>query len=190
MRSKSAGLVLVASLMVVLTLPLTATPASAEAMSNSSGTFSNPTTVQNCDGRYEQFAIGWNHLYHRWQETPNGSWSAWTGLGGYLVYGALAAAQNVDCRLEVFDVGGDYAMWHIWQTTAGGNWSNWASLGDNDGRFSSGVVKGSFTANGGVIIYAWANSGASYVCDFEKGRAAGPWSGWIPGSSCHPGMSV
>jgi hypothetical protein len=183
MRSKWVALIVVASLAMVLTLPWTSKPASA-------ATLSNPVTAQNCDGRYEQFGVSGNQLFHRWQETPNGTWSAWNSLGGYLVYDALAVSQNVDCRLEVFGVGGDYAMWHIWQTTAGGGWSNWASLGDNEGWFSSGVVKGALTANGGLVIFAWANGGASYVCDYERGRAAGPWSTWLPASVCHPGMSV
>jgi hypothetical protein len=41
----------------------------------------------------------------------------------------LAAAGNVDGRLEVAVVGGDGALWHAWQDQPGGPWSAWDSLG-------------------------------------------------------------
>jgi hypothetical protein len=85
--------------------------------------------VSNADGRLEAFATGTdNALWHIWQATPGGAWSAWASLGGVLT-SDRAVGRNADGRLEVFVRGTDDALWHIWQVTPGGAWSAWASLG-------------------------------------------------------------
>jgi hypothetical protein len=147
-------------------------------------TFSSPDYTQNCDGRWEAFAVGPNGaLYHKWQTTANGAWSGWSSLGGYLIYAQIAVFRNVTCHVEVLGVGGDGAMWHIWQTNPGGGpWSGWASLGG--GYFTGGPSRAAFTGNGGDIVWGWTNGGASYVCDWQENPGAGPWSGWHPASVC------
>jgi hypothetical protein len=45
-----------------------------------------PTATENLDGRIEVFLLGTDaKLYHRWQNTPDGAWSNWAGMGGMLV---------------------------------------------------------------------------------------------------------
>jgi hypothetical protein len=133
-------------------------------------------TVTNCDGRQEQFQLGaGNHLYHRYQITPGGSWSGWYSLGGYLISARIGAVRNSNCHLEAFGVGYGYAMWHIWQTHPGsGPWSGWASLG---GVFTSGPTGVWVSTNHEAVIQAnWA-SGA-VVCDNQTAPSSGPWTGW------------
>jgi len=64
--------------------------------------------VANLDGRLELFAeiLGAQgpQLGHRWQTTPNDSWSPWTTLGAPAprFLGSSAVARNADGRLEAF----------------------------------------------------------------------------------------
>lgn len=133
--------------------------------------------VTNCDGRAELFAVGpGRHLYHAWQATPGGSWSAWSSLGGILIYPRIGAVVNSNCHVEVFGIGGDHAMWHIWQTNRGaGPWSAWASLG---GSFAAGPTN-AYIAVGGVAALVVHEPGVyPWYCDHQTVRASGPWTGW------------
>jgi hypothetical protein len=133
-------------------------------------------TVTNCGGRGEQFEVGsGNHLYHRYQSTPGGSYSSWYSLGGTIIYSQIGAVVNANCHVEAFGVGGDGAMWHIWQTKAGsGPWSSWASLGGGfDGGPSQAYID---TSNEAVLVAPWYSGGT--VCDNQTQPSSGPWSGW------------
>src|SRR4051794_18861057 len=80
-----------------------------------------------------------------WQTTPNGGWSGWYSLGGWI--DRITVDSNADGRLEIFARGSDAAIWHNWQTTPNGGWSGWYSLGgwidelsvsqNNDGRLEA-----------------------------------------------------
>jgi hypothetical protein len=132
--------------------------------------------ITNCGGRQEQFTVGpGNHLYHRFQSRPGGSYSPWFSLGGILVYSTIGAVVNVNCHVEVFGVGKDLAMWHIWQTNPGrGPWSGWASLG---GAFRGGPFLASVDTSREVAIVApWFFGGDA--CDHQEHPASGPWTGW------------
>ena len=59
-----------------------------------------------------------NSLWHIWQTSAGGAWSAWSGLAGGIAEDP-AVVRNADGQLEVFARGGDNALWHIWQTSAG-----------------------------------------------------------------------
>jgi hypothetical protein len=138
-------------------------------------------TVTNCGGRKEQFEVGsGNHLYHRYQSTPGGSYSSWISLGGTIVYAQIGAVVNADCHVEAFGVGSDGAMWHIWQTNAGsGPWSNWASLG---GGFAGGPSQAYIdTSSEAALVAPWYAGGT--VCDNQTRPSSGPWTGWY---SCIP----
>jgi hypothetical protein len=165
--------------------PSTANAATTSETASATGSAGTSVTLTNCHGRQEQFAVGpGNHLYHRYQSTPGGPWSDWHSLGGYLVYAEIGGVTNVDCHLEVFGVGGNYAMWHIWQTNAGnGPWSAWASLG---GSFNTGPTQ-VWTINGGEAILRAVWSNDYYACDNQTAPAAGPWTGWY---YCAPGVYV
>ncbi len=132
-------------------------------------------TLTNCDGRQERFqARSDNHLYHQYQ-TKGGAWSGWYILGGYLTSDQIGAVQNSDCRLEIFGVGGDHAMWHIWQTRPGsGPWSGWSRLG---GAFYNGPTAAWVSTNGEAVLQArWASGGV--VCDNQTAPSFSPWTGW------------
>lgn len=181
-RSKLITLVVtavVASMLAVVWTPLEA----------SATTISGIEQIKNCDQRVEQFGVGADHhLYHRWQNSPGGSYSGWSNLNGYLIYNQIQVARNVDCRLEAFGVGYGGGMWHIWQTKPqSGPWSNWASLGG--GYFSSGPHV-QFSGSGQVEVLGWIANGSAYVCDWQTVPGSGPWSGWHPSSVCSPGASV
>ena len=91
-------------------------PAGRGAAANSTRATGTSITLTNCDGRQERFQVRpGNHLYHQYQTTPGGSWSGWHIMGGYLIFAQIGAVVNSDCRLEVFGVGGDHAMWHTWR---------------------------------------------------------------------------
>jgi hypothetical protein len=66
-------------------------------------------------------------LWHTWQTSPGGGWSAWASLGGWV--DSAVVGRNQDGRLETFVIGADHSLWHQWQSTAGGGWSGWSSLG-------------------------------------------------------------
>ena len=77
----------------------------------------------NSDGRLEVFVIGGDfQLYHAWQSTPGGPFSALTQFPGVIAR-QIVLARNADGRLEFVYVGVDHSVWHNWQTTpAGAEW--------------------------------------------------------------------
>ncbi|HTU44951.1 MAG TPA: hypothetical protein VMF91_07810 [Bryobacteraceae bacterium] len=81
--------------------------------------------AQNADGRLELFYAGTgNHLYHKWQLTPNGLfWSDETAFAGDSA-NQIAVARNADGRLEIFYVGTNNTLYHNWQTAP--NSTSWA----------------------------------------------------------------
>jgi hypothetical protein len=88
---------------------------------------------QNLDGRLEAFTIGSDEaLWHIWQITQNGTWSAWASLGlpkAVSITSPPTVGKNKDGHLEVQVSVHDGALWHIWQTVPGSVWGNWDSLG-------------------------------------------------------------
>jgi surface antigen len=104
------------------------------------------------DGRNELFMVGHdNALWHRWQTSPGGAWSADEMQAA--VISKLAAGRNQDGRLEVFALGPDNKVYNKWQQQPGTNWSGWGNglqasgkslaVGRNaDGRLELFVVGG------------------------------------------------
>lgn len=92
---------------------------------------SSPTVVANADGRLEWFMVADNTvLYHAWQTTPGGGWSAPEGLTGYLPPTTpVTVGRNPDGRLEVFLVAADGKLWHNWQVAPNSGWWGWQPLG-------------------------------------------------------------
>jgi hypothetical protein len=126
----------------------------------------------NADGRLEAFAVGTDlALWHIWQVTPGGVWSAWTSLGGVLTSDP-SVGRNADGRLEVFARGTDDALWHISQVTAGGVWSAWNTL--------NGVITSDpFVAqnlDGRLEVFARGSDGALW--HIWETAPNGGWSGW------------
>lgn len=139
------------------------------------GTFLNTEAAvravkQQAGGRLEVFARGANKaLYHKWQVTPNGGWSGWASMGGWI--DMLATGKNADGRLEVFVRGASGALYHKWQKAPSNGWSGWASLG---GWIDRMVVDKN--EDGRLEVFARGSNKALY----HKWQVApnGGWSDW------------
>ena len=93
--------------------------------------FGKPVVGKNADGHIEIFKVDADgELRHRWQKLSNGSWSAWSGLGGS-VFPGIAIATNAQGELQVFAVQrSNNSLGLIRQTSPGGlDWSGWINLG-------------------------------------------------------------
>ena len=97
----------------------------------------DPAAGDAADQRIEIFVRGIdNHVWHLYQTTPNGDWSAWEDLSAYrpLPTGVVTAmsepavASAADKRIEFFVRGTDNYVWHLYQTTPNGDWSEWENL--------------------------------------------------------------
>jgi hypothetical protein len=132
-----------------------------------SGQFiSDPAAGRNADGRIETFAVGDDgNLYHIWQTSPGGGWTAFYSLGrpGTTALTAVPSiATNTDGRLEIFAVGADGAVWHTWQWSGGAGWSNWYSLGAPGGGQFVGNVAAGRNGDGRLEIAVVDNAGAMW----------------------------
>jgi hypothetical protein len=67
---------------------------------------------------------------HRWQNTPNGTWSDAYSLGGVAVSEPVAGLTS-DGRIEVFVIGTDGALWHQWQTAPNSALDGWFTFTGN-----------------------------------------------------------
>lgn len=154
-------------------------PARVVAVADSSTPMAGPTrTVLNCDGRGEEFRVANNaSAEHRWQLSPGGAWSSWHSLGGTLLYGDLAVDRNSDCRIEVFGVGTDRAVWTAWQTIPGGGpWAGWTSL---DGLLTK-APWAQFFSDGTLGVCGWgADIPARVWCNKHVQPGPTVWSGWF-----------
>lgn len=132
-------------------------------------------SLQNLDGRWEEFRIGDDHdLKHRWQN-EYGWYSAWYSLHGWV--SDIAGSRNRDGRLEIFGVGSDHAMWHIWQLTPGGSWSSWQS---QEGWVR--LVAAAPNADGRLEVFAAGSD--NRVHHKWQVSPGGSWTRWTPlGSS-------
>ncbi len=93
-----------------------------------------PFVGVNADGRVETFATGSDgNIYHIWQLTPGGGWSAWALLvahpAGVQLFGLGAIANNQNGAFQISTIGSDGALWTIGQTAPSNGWGGWVSLG-------------------------------------------------------------
>jgi hypothetical protein len=126
----------------------------------------------NRDGRLENFWRGDDcALWHKWQTSPGGDWSAPYSLGGCIV-GKIDGETNADGRLEVFVRGTDDALHHIWQLEPGRGWGDWHSL--------NGVLRSEpytyLTQYGGIYVRVIGTDGNWWVN--RQAEAGCCWTGW------------
>jgi hypothetical protein len=127
---------------------------------------------RNADGRLELFTSGArNELVHMWQVVPNGGWSGWSSLGGYLSDWPTVG-RNQDGRLEVYARGNDLAVHHIYQLKAGGAWSGWDLLGSN----VRSLVTAATNTDGRLELFA-VSAAQDLVHDWQSAPNSS-WSGW------------
>jgi hypothetical protein len=134
-----------------------------------------PVVGQNADGHQEVFRVDADgELRHRWQKLSDGSWSAWSSLGGNLLPG-VALATNADGALQVLAVErGSGALRLIQQTSSNSlDWLDWTNLG---GDLSPPIAVGQ-EPDGRLAVFAVdSNSGAAM--QRWQVDSKGHWSKW------------
>ena len=134
-----------------------------------------PAVASNADGRLETFTTDeTGRLIHKWQVTPNGTWSAWATLSGARLAGPPVIATNSDGRLEAFGVAADGSVLHIWQVTPNGTWSG--TLGEPGMSVPDRTLAVVRNADGRLEMFARAADSSIY----NKWQVApnSGWSGW------------
>lgn len=140
-------------------------------------------TAQNANGLFEQFEIGSNcQMYHRYQTSSGGGYSAWYSLGGCLKSGyGLDVGLNYGGRLEVFAIGTNNAVWHDWQTKpSAGPWSGWYSLGGS--VISGPTVYSEYSGYDYEEVWV-VGTNCYWYYNVQENAGGGPWSGWIDSGS-------
>lgn len=135
----------------------------------------------NKDGRMELFARGIDgSLYHMWQTSINGAWSAWASMGGTVASEPVAVTNRTGGN-AAFARFTDNNLYYAWQNGSSGAWSSWISLGGSiagrpsvgkspDGRMDvfcrmpDGTIQHRWesTSSG---WQAWASLGGSFAAD-------------------------
>jgi hypothetical protein len=154
----------------------------------------SPVLVSNFDGRLELVVLANDGaVWHRWQQVPNGGWSAWESLEAPPASLAQepAVVRNHDGRLELFARDTEGTVWHRWQTKPGrGPWPAWASLGMVPGSglvnsasgstVTSKVVAGTHS-DGRLLLFAITNpEGDLQVWELWQQEQTARNNGWLP----------
>lgn len=121
---------------------------------------SAPTVVLAENGALALFARGSDGaLWHKWENTPGGTWSAWISLGGG-VFDPVATV-NTDGKMEVFVRGNNDALYRVRQKTAGGAWETFTKIGGAMkgapavGRNKDGRLEVFIRASDDSVKHAW-----------------------------------
>ncbi len=148
-----------------------------------------PVVAASADGRLEVFAVGSDGaLWHIWQTSLNGGWSAWLSHGtppGTAFDGLRrpVIAPNTEGRLELFAVGDDKALWHIWQIAPNGGWSSWTAHGTPPGTdFTIGSPAMAASADGRLELFLCGSD--EQLWHIWQVSPSGGWSSWT--SHGHP----
>ena len=138
--------------------------------SNSLGTETTLQTNLDSRGNLDVFGIGTNNaVFYRSQSAANGSWSAWTTLGGYVK--ALSTSLDGQGNLDVFGIGSDNAVYYNSQNPSG-YFSGWKGLGGDVLSISTGL-----DGNGNLEVFA-IFAGSNDVC-YQVQPAWDSFSGWM-----------
>jgi hypothetical protein len=138
----------------------------------------------NADGRLEVFYTDdTGTVHHKWQQSPNGSWSGWESLGSFARTGAnyanarIVVGRNLDGRLELFLADG-IDVFHKWQASAGGGWaSGWHILGQG-GRLFWSVGGAQRNTNGRLEVFAASSQlGPHTIRQTTPNAGWGQWQG-------------
>jgi hypothetical protein len=119
------------------------------------------------DGTREDFAIGTERALWVRTQAADGSWGAWTSLGGGCQ--ALALAQNPAGYLDAFVIGLDSALWTRRQTGPGA-WGTWTKLGGGCKALAAGS-----NADGSEQVFVIGLDGHLWTRTLA---AAGAWGAW------------
>jgi hypothetical protein len=115
--------------------------------------------------------------HHNYRETPNGSWSGWTSMGGAVsVDSGLAFGGGLDGRLVLFGMDMSGAPLYNYQASRDGadGWRGWTSMGGTL-AVGSGLAVGQ-NADGRLELFGIGPTGVPHH-NIET-TPGGPWSGW------------
>lgn len=120
------------------------------------------------NGRLHVFVINSNNQVAYKMQLPNGSWSNWSNLDGWV--SSIAVQRSANGRLAVFGIGRDNALWYRMQTQQN-SWSNWQTLGGWINQLavasnSDGRLEAFGRGRDGALWHTWQT------------RPNGGWSGW------------
>lgn len=128
---------------------------------------SAPTVVLSGSGQLGLFTRGADGaLWHKWENSPGGSWSGWYSLGGGVHQ--PVAAVDTDGRMEVFVRGNNNALYRTRQKAAGGAWEGFTSMGGSMtgapavGRNKDGRLEVFFRASDDTVKHAWQKSASTW----------------------------
>jgi ligand-binding sensor domain-containing protein/signal transduction histidine kinase len=147
-----------------------------------------PVVGQNADGHQEVFKVDADgELRHRWQKLSDGSWSAWSSLGGNLAPG-IAVATNREGALQILGVGrGVGSLRLISQVESNSlEWSGWTNLGGTL-QPPVGVAQ---DPNGRLEVFAVDAASGNAMHRWQT-DSEGHWSSWANrGGHLAAGLSV
>jgi kumamolisin len=154
------------------------------------GVLGAPVVGQNADQRLEVFAATKDGgLWHMWETTPSGPWSAWAAVLATkpLASGPPQVVSNADGRLEVFGMQSGGVLWHIWQTSPNNGWSAGAQLG-SPGTSIVGSARVGRNQDGRLEAFALGQDGQLHHI-WQTSPGAG-WSAWASLGAPAPGLAI
>ena len=138
--------------------------------------------AHDADGRLELFYVGSDeHIYHNFQNSPDGLWHGSVPLGG--AARSLAVGYHEDGRIELFYLGTDAALYHNYQKSQNGDWSGELALGGKGKALTVGR-----NADGRLEIFYVGTNDRIYH-NFQNAADAG-WYGEVPLSGSAKDLAV
>lgn len=137
----------------------------------------SPVVAMMNSGAFVAFSAGSNnHLYCRVQ--ANGTWGAWTDLGGALAGGdVIATGLNTNGRVTVFVNDSSSKVSLRTQTSVDANsWTTWATLPGSVTAQSRPAVANQ--ADGRLSVFFYASSSGTLWWQSQTAPSGTSWSGW------------
>nr|BFE64702.1 hypothetical protein GCM10020063_092280 [Dactylosporangium thailandense] len=129
--------------------------------------------VRNSDGRPQMFARGSNNNLYTSVQAVDGTWGAWTNLGG-LIYSEPVAVLDNNGRLQVFAVGGDHSIWHRLQNSDG-SFAWWVPVGSPKYLHSLALTQND---DGTVVIMGRGQDDNLWSIKQASTSDPGSWTAW------------
>ncbi|WP_433086995.1 IPT/TIG domain-containing protein [Dactylosporangium sp. CA-052675] len=129
--------------------------------------------VRNSDGRPQMFARGANNNLYTSVQAVDGTWGAWTNLGG-LIYSEPVAVLNNNGRLQVFVVGGDHSIWYRLQNSDG-SFAWWVPVGSPKYLHALALTQND---DGTVVIMGRGQDDNLWSIKQSSTSDPGSWTAW------------
>ncbi|WP_432982803.1 IPT/TIG domain-containing protein [Dactylosporangium sp. CA-233914] len=129
--------------------------------------------VRNGDSRPQMFARGADNNLYTSVQAVDGTWSAWTNLGG-LIYSEPVAVLDNNGRLQVFVVGGDHSIWYRLQKSDG-SFAWWVPVGSPKYLHSLALTQND---DGTVVIMGRGQDDNLWSIKQSSTSDPGSWTAW------------